>query len=243
MTSEVGGQGVKQALMSGALLVLLIQTANAGGVTRRAEIVGGGGWNGRCTIEAIVDGAAEIEINGDMGSLRTLSGQSAVWRRFHCTAPMPRSPMDFRFTGTNGRGNVQLLRDPRNNAGTAVIRLNDPQGGRERYSFEFQWRGAGGGGWQPGPPNFPPGRGPGPGGFPMARAIQICQDSVTSRLNRDGYRYVAFERTIPDNSPGRNDWVIGMVSGRRGFETTRFSFSCSVDFSSGRVRSVDVVRR
>jgi hypothetical protein len=77
----------------------------------------------------------------------------------------------------------------------------------------------------------------------MARAIQICQDSVTDRLNRDGYSYVTFERTIPDNNPGRNDRVNGRVSAKRGFETTRFSFSCSVDFRSGRVRSVNVNRR
>ncbi len=77
----------------------------------------------------------------------------------------------------------------------------------------------------------------------MAKAIRVCQDSVTDRLNRDGFPYVTFERTVPDDGPGRNDWVIGTVSGRRGYETTRFSFSCSVDFSAGRVRSVDVRRR
>ncbi len=77
----------------------------------------------------------------------------------------------------------------------------------------------------------------------MAKAIRICQDAVTERLTRDGYSAVSFERTIPDTNPGRNDWVIGMVTGERGFGTKRFSFSCSVDFSSGRVRSVDVRRR
>jgi hypothetical protein len=74
----------------------------------------------------------------------------------------------------------------------------------------------------------------------MARAIRICQDSVTYRLNQNGYPNVNFERTIPDNNPGRHDWVTGTVSGRRGYDTARFSFACSVDFSSGRVRSVDV---
>jgi hypothetical protein len=76
----------------------------------------------------------------------------------------------------------------------------------------------------------------------MATAIRICQDAVTSRLNRDGYSYVTFDRTIPNNGPGNNDWVIGTVRGRRGREVTLFSFSCSADFSSGRVRSVDVRR-
>jgi hypothetical protein len=77
----------------------------------------------------------------------------------------------------------------------------------------------------------------------MARAIGMCQDSVTNRLNRNGYQYVTFERTIPVNNPGPNDWITGTVTGKRGFGTTWFSFSCSVDFRSGTVRSVDVSRR
>jgi hypothetical protein len=237
----------KQGLMKVALLIVLVRFGYANTTTRQAEIVGGGGGNGRCTIGVIVDGAAEVEISSDTGLLRTVSGQPAMWRRFQCNTPMPRNPVDFRFSGIEGRGAMRLLREPRSNGGTAFIRINDPQGGRAGYTFDLQWRGSGGG-WAPlpppsGPPPFFPGRGPGWGGFPMARAIQICQDSVTNRLNGDGYRYVAFQRTIPDNNPGRNDWVVGMVSGRRGFETTWFSFSCSVDFNTGRVRWVDVRRR
>jgi hypothetical protein len=76
----------------------------------------------------------------------------------------------------------------------------------------------------------------------MTRAIQLCQDSVTNCLNRNGYPHVVFERSIPDRNPGRADWAIGFVSGRRGFETTKFSFSCSIDFRSGIVRSVNVSR-
>jgi hypothetical protein len=235
-----------QAFLSAAILVLLIPPAQANPASRRATITGVGG-NGRCTIEVSVDHAAEVEVSGDTGLLTTIAGQPAVWRRFQCNAPMPPHPVDFRFVRISGRGTVRLLQDPRSTGGRAVIRIDDPQGGRGGYTFDLQWRGPGGGGWTPpGPPRPPSGHwpgsgpGPGPGGFPMARAIRICQDSVTNRLNRDGYQYVNFERTIPNNNPGRNDWVIGKVSGKRGFETRWFSYSCSVDFSSGRVRSVDV---
>ena len=42
---------------------------------RRASIVsGGGGDRGKCTAEVVVDGAADVEIRGDTGSLRTISG-------------------------------------------------------------------------------------------------------------------------------------------------------------------------
>jgi hypothetical protein len=211
-----------------------MQAAPANPVSRRATITGGGG-NGRCTVEVSVDHSAEVEISGDRGLLTTTAGQPATWRRFQCNTPLPRNPVDFRLGGTNGRGTVRLIQDPRSTGGRVVVQITDRQGGRATYSFDLQWRGPrNGGGWTPGH---------GPGGFPMARAIQICQDSVTGRLNRDGYSYVTFERTFPDDNPGRNDWVNGRASAKRGFETTRFWFSCSVDFLSGRVRSVDVNRR
>ena len=233
----------KPILLTAVVLSALIQAAPANPVSRRATITGSGG-NGRCTIEVSVDHAAEVEISGDTGLLTTTAGQPAAWRRFQCNAPLPRNPVDFRFGGVNGRGTVRLIQDPRSTGGRAVVQITDPQGGRASYAFDLQWRGpggGGGGGWTPGSPSPSPGHGP--GGFPMARAIQICQDSVTDRLKRDGYSYITFERTIPDNNPGRNDWVTGRVNAKRGFGTTRFSFSCSVDFRSGRVRSVDVSRR
>lgn len=211
------------------------------GVPRRATIIGGGSGNGKgkCTIEVNVDGSAEVEISGDIGQLRTLSGREASWRRFQCNAPLPAFPDEFRFVGVDGRGRVQLLRDPNSNRGRAVVRIDDPKSGREGYTFDLQWRGGGGGGWLPGPPS-PPGRGPGPGGFPMSRAIQACRDSVTAKLNQSGYPYVTFESAVPDSTPGRHDRVIGSATGRRRFESMQFSFFCSIDFASSRVRSIDV---
>jgi hypothetical protein len=182
--------------------------------------------------------------------LTTISGQPAEWHRFQCNAPLPPNPVDFRFVRIGGRGSMRLMQDPRSTGGRAVIHIDDPQRSRGVYTLDLQWRGlGGGGGWTPGPPppqpgHWPsPGPGPGPGGFPTARAIRMCQDSVTTRLNRDGYHYVNFDRTSPVDNPGRHDRINGTASGKRGFGTTWFSFSCSVDFSSGRVRSVDVWRR
>lgn len=231
-----------KVVMSMSFIFVLVQALHAEPITRRATIMGGAG-NGKCTIEVNVDGAAEVEVSGDTAVLTTLGGQTAVWRRFQCSQPLPSSPVDFRMVGIDGRGSVRLIRDPGRNRGTAVIRINDPKGGREGYTFDLRWRGPMGGGWPSGPMPFPPGHSPGQGGFPMARMIRLCQDAVTDRLTRDGYAYVAFERTRPDNNPGGHDWVVGAVSGRRGFEVNRFSFACSVDFNSGRVRAVDIRRR
>jgi hypothetical protein len=231
-----------RAFQAAAILAALIGSANANPVSRQAIITGAGG-NGRCSIEVIVDGAAEVEVSGDMGLLTTISGQPAGWRRFQCNAPLSHAPVDFRVVRIgSSRGTLRLLQDPRSTGGRAVIRINDSKGGRGTYAFDLQWHVPRGGGWAPGPTVPPPSHWPPSGGSPMARAIQSCQDSVTARLNRDGYAYVAFENTIPVDNPGRHDWVTGTAIGKRGFERTWFSFSCSVNFSSGRVRSVDVRR-
>ena len=240
----------KQAIVTLLFLVVPLQSLFATSLTRHATITGGPGANGRCTIAVDVDGTAKVEISGDTGVLTTLSGQTAVWRRFQCSQPLPHSPGDFDVVGINGRGSIRLIRDPRSNRGTAVIRIEDRKGGREAYTLDLHWRGFGrGNNWPPPPPAYPPGHDPGPGhypgpgGSPMAGSIQLCQDSVTNRLNRDGYPYVAFERTMPDRNPSRNDWIVGVVNGRRRFEVTRFSFSCAVDSRSGRIRSLDIQRR
>jgi len=229
-----------------------VPAVHANPMSRRATITGSGG-NGRCTIEVSVDHAAEVEISGDNGLLTTVAGQPAAWRRFQCNAPLPRNPPDFRFVKINGRGTVRLLQDPRNTGGRAVIHVSDPQGGRGNYTFDLQWGGRNGGGgngggwngggWTPGPPDPRPGHGPNPGGFPTARAIQVCQNSVTDRLNQRAYSSVRFWRIASDNNSGRHNWISGTASAIRGHETTWFSFSCSVDSYSGRVHSVDVRRR
>ena len=213
----------KQMFLAAPILVLLLQPLHATVVSRRATIAGGWGGNGRCTIQLNVNGAAEVEVSGDMGYLKTLSGKAAGWRRFHCNAPLPHHPGGFRFEKTDGRGTVRLLRDPRSNAGTAVFHVN----GRDVHTIDIRWSGFTGG----------------PEEIPMAKAVSICRDSVTNRLTQDGYRFVSFASAVPDNKPGRSDWVIGTVNAKRGPVATWFSFSCSVDFVSGTVRSLDVSRR
>jgi len=124
-------------------LVLIAAPLSAQRVaTMRANIRGGGDRNGgKCTIEVVVDNVAEVEINGDQGRIRTLAGQPSEWRRFECSSVMPARPADFRFEGVDGRGRVQLVRDPRENRGVAVVRIEDSKGGREGYTFDLIWQG------------------------------------------------------------------------------------------------------
>ncbi len=108
-------------------------------LTRRADIRGGGG-HGKCTIEVEVDGVAEVEIRGETGRLRTLSGETATWRRFVCNQVMPLRPEEFRFRGIDGRGRQELVSAPGRD-GVTVVRIEDRRGGREGYTFDLEWRG------------------------------------------------------------------------------------------------------
>jgi hypothetical protein len=207
----------------------------------------------------VVDGSAEVEIRGDTGTLRDLSGQPPQWRRLECTGPIPANAVDFRFRGIDGRGRQELVRDPRN-GGSAVVRIEDKEGGAEGYTFEMTW-----GGGLPGGPSvggYPdrdrggyPDRGYERGGyqggvpaggvarrFTAEQAVNICQSSVREQgWQRFHSRDMYFRDTRMDDNPGRNDWVVGFFDVRpnEGGER-RYRFSCSVDFSTGRVRSVDM---
>lgn len=231
----------KPAFLAATILSVLLPPAHASVESRRATITRGGG-NGNCTITVDVDGAAEIEVSGDTGVLTTLAGRPARWRRFQCNEPLPSNPRDFRFAKVAGRRGVQLLQDPRSTGGRAVVQINDRKAGQATYTVSFQWRGFRGG-WSPEPPAPPPNPWPRPGGFPIATAVQACRDSVTDRLNQEGYTTASFDRASPNNNPGSDDWIVGTVSGTRGYRTTWFRFACSVDFRTGRIRSVDVSPR
>ena len=131
----------KRIIPAVALFALFAVDASAQFATMRATITGSRGDEGKCTIEVRVDVSAEVEVSGETGRIRTLGGQPANWVRLECSAPLPRNPSDFRFKGIDGRGRVELIRDPQSNRGTAVVRIDDPKGGSEGYTFDLLWRG------------------------------------------------------------------------------------------------------
>jgi hypothetical protein len=246
-------------------------TVQAQTMQRRATFLGGGSPDrGKCTVEVVVDTAADVEIRGDTATLRTVAGQPAQWRRFECTGALPPNPSDFRFAGVDGRGRQVLARDPRN-GGAAVIRIEDTQGGAEGYTFDIFW----GAGYNSGPgPNGPgriepnrggfdrngdgrvdgrfdgPGRNDGPGygrarRFSTEQAVQVCESSIRQQAERR-FRTpnINFRGTALDDNPGRQDWVIGRIEVRRGYgRDEEYRFSCSVNFDNGNVRSAVIGER
>jgi hypothetical protein len=175
------------------LTIAMAAVSSAQTFPRRAVIVGGGNPNGgQCTIEVVVDGAAEVEVRGDNAILRNLSGQPPQWRRFECTSIMPVNPADFRFAGVDGRGRQQLVADPRN-GGAAIVRIEDPNGGSEGYTFDLKWSG------------YPATQERGPYGAPDDRAFRgnRAQGEDAYHRDRDGWfqgnwRGMFFERIRED---------------------------------------------
>ena len=221
-------------LTAAAVLVAPMCAQNA---ERRATFTGGGGNDaGKCTIEVYVDGSADVEIRGDRGVLRTLSGQPAQWRRFECSGPMPENPGDFRFSGVDGRGKQELVQDPSRGRGAAVVRIQDSSGGAEGYTFDLVWRGAG---FVSSPTGQPLG-GRDRGGSPTD-ATRACQDAVRERADQQyGLRSIDFRDLNADDNQGRNDRIVGSFDVRRDNYRDAYRFSCSVDLANGRVHSVEI---
>ena len=79
--------------------------------------------------------------------------------------------------------------------------------------------------------------------FTSDQAVQTCKDSIQQEAHeRFGAAAVNFRQTSIDNNPGRNDWVVGTIAVKtsRWRPSEVYRFSCSVDFSNGRVRSAHI---
>ena len=134
----------RQVLLVAAGWAAIAGSAHAQTLERTASFLGGGSPDrGKCTIEVVVDTAAEVEIRGNRAILRNIAGQPPRRRFFESPGRLPPNPADFRFEGIDGRGRQTLVRDPRNSGGAAVIRIEDTDGGSEGYTFDILW----GGGW------------------------------------------------------------------------------------------------
>lgn len=109
--------------------------------TTRARITGGGG-NGKCSFEVLVDGTVEIEVLGDQARMRSLAGANGQWRKMECNQALPANPAQFGFNPTGGRGKQSLTTNPNDNRGVAVVRIEDSQGGSDTYKFDMTWNGS-----------------------------------------------------------------------------------------------------
>jgi len=206
--------------------------------TQRARITGGGsGGEGRCIAEVVVDGAAELQIQGENANLRNLSGAEPQWRRFECTSPMPANA-DVRVN-VNGRGRAQLISSPRN-GGPAVVRIEDSEGGANVYQMELQWTGGNGAygayNGNNGYNNQPNNQGRF-GRVSVDQAVENCRQSIRQEArSRFGTENVEFRQIDVDNQQGNRDLVVGTVGIRR----DTYPFSCTMNLNNGRVREARI---
>jgi hypothetical protein len=126
------------ALCAGFCAVAFSQSTDS----LRVAITGTSGDRGKCSVEVLVDGVAEVEITGSQARMRTLSGARSAWKRLECNMALPSNPAEFKFTPSKSkRGKEALLHDPAGYGGTAVVRIEDPETGSQSYKFVFEWRG------------------------------------------------------------------------------------------------------
>jgi len=129
-------------LMGISVLLLACTALSAQVFEKRATFTGKSEDGGRCSVEVVVDKAAEVMIFADHGVLRSIDGgEPAGWHRLECTSPMPVNMRDFRLEPREGRGRVNLVQDPRSNKGRALVHIDDPQPGVGTYAFNLIWRG------------------------------------------------------------------------------------------------------
>ncbi len=254
-------------VLSTAALALQAQVPDQ---MRQATISGSQGTWGKCTIEVRVETAAEVDVYGNSGRLQTVAGPPATRTRTECTAGLPSRMSDFRFKGVDGRSNVQLAQDPRNNDGMAVTRIDDPRAGSEGYTFDTEWSGAPAGTPTSGFPTggyYPSTSGTYPAttssrdtgntgvlspnrrlGRTMSAetAIDLCRAEVHARAERDyNLRNVDIVAVAVDVSAGRRDWATGSFYDRStGYFRAGggYRFHCAMDYNSGQVRTVEILR-
>jgi hypothetical protein len=199
------------------------------------------GWDprasqGRCEVRLWVDHLAELRIRGDNVSVHTVEGARSYDEGSACNSPLPYTSMvDFQLRQTAGRNRVTLVQQPdRMNNYSAVLSINDNQGGGDHYAFELTWRLEGNR-----PPTAP---------APFFDDIRACQDMLRQTfLSRNGRgAYIDFDgsanRRDQNRGNGRSqgqEFIRGRGVATKWNESRDISYSCVVDPRSLRVLSGD----
>ena len=226
-------------LIGAAAFAAIAGTLSAQSYQRRAVMTGGGfPGGGQCQVEVMVDGSAQVDIRGDNAVLRNMSGQTPQWRVFECTGVMPTNVSNFELRDTQGRGDIELVRDPRN-GGEAVVRIEDPESGPGIYRFRMVWNNGVPGGYRE--RNTWGENGNYRQQFTRQDALRACQDSVrTEAMNRFHTGNLEF-KTSAQTNPERPDWITGtlQINGDYGRHDW-YQFSCSVDYDAHRVYDTQI---
>jgi hypothetical protein len=210
------------------------------------------GWDarareGRCEIRVWVDNRAEVRMRGDQVFVRTLEGSKGRDEGSECSQPLPyNSVRDFKIRQTAGRNQVALAQEPgRMNNYTALISIEDRQGGGDTYAFEVSWHAEADVAAAP---------------APFFDEVRACQDAVRQRfLSQNGRgSYIDFANFADrrgqaqgqdqDTRFGRDagryqgrskaqESIQGTGSARNANESRELTYSCLVDARQNQVVS------
>lgn len=90
--------------------------------------------------EGEVDGKVEITIRGDRMDTREISGPMTNALKYRVYDALPARSGKIRLQVQQGRGTVKITQQPgSSNNYSAVISVEDPQGGRSLYAFQLFW--------------------------------------------------------------------------------------------------------
>jgi hypothetical protein len=203
---------------------------------------------GRCEIRVWVDNRAEVRMRGGVIFVHAVEGSKGRDEGSECSQPLPyNSVRDFQIRQTAGRNRVTLAQEPgRMNNYTAMVSIDDPQGGGDNYAFEVSWRA------EADVANAP---------APFFDDVRACQDAVRQRFQAQNGRgsYVDFDafadRRNMDQYPGDNrgdkrdireyqnrnrgqESIQGHGSARRWNESRDMSYSCVMNTRQNQVVSV-----
>jgi hypothetical protein len=208
------------------------------------------GWDvrareGRCDIRVWVDNRAEVRMRGDTIFVRAMEGSRGRDEGSSCSQPIPyNSVRGFQIHQTAGRNKVTLAQEPgRMNNFTAMVAIDDPQGGGDNYAFEVTWQAEADVAAAP---------------APFFDDVRACQDTVRARFQSQNGRgsYIDFngfaDRQGQDYGPGRGqgqgryqgqgrnrgqESIQGHGSARSFNESRDLTYSCVVDTRQNQVLS------
>lgn len=206
------------------------------------------GWDarareGRCEIRVWVDNRAEVRMRGDAIYVRTVEGARGRDEGSQCSQPLPfNSVRGFEVRQTAGRTRVVVAQEPsRMNNFTAMIAIDDNQGGGDNYAFEVSWRA-----------DNDAARAP----APFFDEVRACQDAVRQRFQKQNGRgtYIDFQAFADrlgqeqDRGQGRardrnqrgnrgQETIQGRGNARGPNESRELTYSCTLDTGRNEVLS------
>jgi hypothetical protein len=226
-----------RVLLSLALMWAWTCSLDAQAIRKKAELISGAEADrGHCTVQITVDENAQIEIRRDTASIQSSSGGPPELRRFQCTGPVPANPKDFKFLSTGGRGKLELLHAPQTD-GSALVRIDDPDGGLDTYSFDISW-GA------PGPYPLTQHQGD---RYAPEEATKVCQQAVREQAvdhfhNANiSFRDTHLNETHSNDASGATGQVTGVLELHPAAgAAVSYPFSCAADLARGSISAAQI---